>query len=133
MKIIIEPSDIQGGFGLVPSGGIILWKGTIATIPSGWALCDGTNGTPDLRDKFIVGAISDSESQSMTTIEGSPLKTGGSKNYAITLEADGSTIADSEGNGGTFEKSAQVARSLDSNNLNVLPPYYALAYVMKLP
>jgi microcystin-dependent protein len=39
-----------------PSGGIILWSGSIATIPSGWWLCDGTNGTPNLRDRFVVGA-----------------------------------------------------------------------------
>jgi microcystin-dependent protein len=39
-----------------PSGGIILWSGSIATIPSGWLLCDGTNGTPNLRDRFVVGA-----------------------------------------------------------------------------
>ena len=39
-----------------PSGGIIMWSGSIAAIPSGWYLCDGTNGTPNLQDKFIVGA-----------------------------------------------------------------------------
>jgi len=40
----------------VPSGGIIMWSGSIGSIPSGWALCDGTNGTPDLRNRFVVGA-----------------------------------------------------------------------------
>jgi hypothetical protein len=40
----------------VPSGGIIMWSGSIGSIPSGWSLCDGTNGTPDLRDRFVVGA-----------------------------------------------------------------------------
>lgn len=39
-----------------PAGGIIMWSGTIATIPTGWKLCDGTLGTPDLRSKFIMGA-----------------------------------------------------------------------------
>lgn len=39
-----------------PVGGIILWSGSIASIPSGWALCNGSNGTPDLRDKFIIGS-----------------------------------------------------------------------------
>jgi microcystin-dependent protein len=42
--------------GVVPPGGIIMWSGSIANIPSGWALCNGSNGTPDLRDRFIVGA-----------------------------------------------------------------------------
>jgi microcystin-dependent protein len=41
---------------LVPPGAIIMWSGAINDIPVGWALCDGTNGTPDLRDRFIVGA-----------------------------------------------------------------------------
>src|SRR5690606_19438934 len=40
----------------IPIGGIIMWSGSIDSIPPGWALCDGRNGTPDLRDKFIVGA-----------------------------------------------------------------------------
>ena len=41
---------------LAPVGFIGLWSGTVATIPAGWALCDGTNGTPDLRDRFVAGA-----------------------------------------------------------------------------
>lgn len=46
--------------GAIPVGGIIMWSGTLATIPSGWALCNGANGTPDLRGRFIVGASVDS-------------------------------------------------------------------------
>src|SRR5947209_18128426 len=46
--------------GSIPLGGIIMWSGSIAGIPSGWALCDGLvhsgQPTPNLRDKFIVGA-----------------------------------------------------------------------------
>lgn len=40
----------------IPVGGIIMYSGSIASIPAGWQLCNGTNGTPDLRDKFLVGA-----------------------------------------------------------------------------
>lgn len=40
----------------MPSGAIVMWGGAIANIPSAWFLCDGKNGTPDLRDRFIVGA-----------------------------------------------------------------------------
>jgi microcystin-dependent protein len=40
----------------VPTGFIGLWSGAAAAIPSGWVLCDGTSGTPDLRDRFLVGA-----------------------------------------------------------------------------
>jgi microcystin-dependent protein len=42
--------------GNIPIGGIILWSGAIASIPAGWNLCDGSAGTPDLRDRFVVGA-----------------------------------------------------------------------------
>ncbi len=42
--------------GTIPSGIIVMWSGSISNIPKGWVLCNGQNGTPDLRDKFIVGA-----------------------------------------------------------------------------
>jgi len=42
--------------GTIPSGIITMWSGSISNIPKGWVLCDGQNGTPDLRDRFIVGA-----------------------------------------------------------------------------
>ena len=46
-----------GGAGSsVPSGGIILWSGAANAIPSGWYLCDGNNGTPNLKNRFVVGA-----------------------------------------------------------------------------
>lgn len=41
---------------IIPTGIISLWYGSVASVPSGWYLCDGSNGTPDLRDRFIVGA-----------------------------------------------------------------------------
>lgn len=39
-----------------PTGGIVLWSGSASNIPVGWTLCDGSAGTPDLRNKFIIGA-----------------------------------------------------------------------------
>ena len=42
--------------GTIPVGGIIMWSGSTASIPTGWALCNGANGTPNLLDRFIVGA-----------------------------------------------------------------------------
>ncbi|MBL4586185.1 MAG: tail fiber protein [Flavobacteriales bacterium] len=44
-----------------PPGGIIMWSGTIASIPVGWALCDGSNGTPDLTDRFLISVASSAE------------------------------------------------------------------------
>lgn len=41
---------------VMPTGGIIEWSGAVGDIPAGWVLCDGTNGTPDLRNRFIIGA-----------------------------------------------------------------------------
>jgi microcystin-dependent protein len=41
---------------LVPTGIITLWSGSIASVPSGWVFCNGSNSTPDLRDRFVVGA-----------------------------------------------------------------------------
>jgi microcystin-dependent protein len=41
---------------ILPSGVILMWSGSVASIPFGWALCNGSNGTPDLRNRFIVGA-----------------------------------------------------------------------------
>ncbi len=40
----------------IPTGLIAIWSGTVASIPGGWQLCDGTNGTRDLRSLFVVGA-----------------------------------------------------------------------------
>lgn len=40
----------------IPTGVIVMWSGSVASIPSGWLLCNGSSGTPDLRDRFIVGA-----------------------------------------------------------------------------
>lgn len=48
-------SDIIPGSG-IPTGVICMWSGTVATVPSGWGLCNGANGTPNLCDRFIVGA-----------------------------------------------------------------------------
>jgi hypothetical protein len=51
-------SSIAGGTTnyMVPSGLVAIWSGSPANIPAGWVLCDGNNGTPDLRDRFVVGA-----------------------------------------------------------------------------
>jgi microcystin-dependent protein len=73
----VTVSTVGGG---VPIGSIILWSGSIASIPTDWQLCDGTNGTPDLRDRFVVGASVGGN----TSYPGlAPNATGGSANAVV--------------------------------------------------
>ncbi len=46
----------DGSDASIPAGLIAMWGGLVANIPAGWLLCNGSNGTPDLRDKFVKGA-----------------------------------------------------------------------------
>ena len=110
----------------IPSGGIIIWSGSSATIPSGWLLCDGSSSTPDLRNRFVVGATS-------TYAVGA---TGGSGAYIGDGGAGGNRTYPT-GNGGSTTGTATtgitVANSTTGSsgtNAN-LPPYYALCYIMK--
>lgn len=50
-------NDVAPG-NVLPIGGIMIWSGAVNSIPSGWALCDGSNNTPDLRGRFVVGHAS---------------------------------------------------------------------------
>ena len=74
-------------------GMIILWSGTYATIPTGWAICDGTNGTPDLRNRFVVGAGSTY----------SPSATGGTAD--ATIVAHTHTVSSTSANAGNHAHS----------------------------
>ena len=85
---------ISGTGGVVPIGGIIMWSGTIATIPTNWALCNGSNSTPDLRDKFIIGASADS-SGAKTSVTGSYTQTGGSKDSDLQAHTHANTVSSS--------------------------------------
>jgi hypothetical protein len=78
----------------IPAGIITMWSGTIATIPSGWLLCDGTNSTPDLRNRFIVGAYSDTSGVAYTTITGANTQTGGSKDAIVVSHTHTATVTD---------------------------------------
>ena len=85
-----------------------MWSGSIGTIPTGWALCNGSNGTPDLRNKFIIGAFQDSAGDSRTTITGSNTKTGGTKDSIVVTHSHtltGGSVT------GTFLTSASVSTS----------------------
>jgi hypothetical protein len=77
-----------------PSGGIIMWSGTIATIPSGWLLCNGSSGTPDLRNRFVIGAFSDDSGTAKTTVTGTSTQTGGSKDAIVVSHTHTATVTD---------------------------------------
>lgn len=90
--------------GTVPVGGIIMWSGSIATIPTPvWVLCDGTQNAPgpDLRDKFIVGATQDQAGVAKTNVEGSLKVTGGVTGVSHSAHANlvhaGGAVADHTG------------------------------------
>jgi hypothetical protein len=53
---LVSNGSVWASQSVFSSGMILLWSGSVGSIPSGWVLCDGANSTPDLRDKFIVGA-----------------------------------------------------------------------------
>lgn len=127
---------------VVPSGVIVMWSGTIANIPSGWHLCDGTNGTPDLRNFFVVGAYEDSSGVAKTTITGSDTLSGnGSLPATNTNTANFMTSSSGSASGYSF---GGVAQTVSANQIGAsftpsfgtgsynIARYYALAYIMKL-
>ncbi|MBP5509739.1 MAG: hypothetical protein J6Z49_02350 [Kiritimatiellae bacterium] len=71
-------SGAFSGYGITPVGGIIMWSGSASNIPDGWKLCNGSNGTPDLRGRFIVGY--DSRDTSYNSVG----KTGGANTVTLT-------------------------------------------------
>lgn len=71
----------------VPVGGIIMYDGFVADIPIGWQLCDGTNGTPDLRDRFVIGARQDDGESAKTNVTGSLTKSGGTKDAIVVAHS----------------------------------------------
>lgn len=59
MALVCEAANPTGWAwksGTIPIGMIIIWSGAAGSIPTGWQICDGTGGTPDLRGQFVVGA-----------------------------------------------------------------------------
>ena len=130
-----DGSNLTGVSG-IPSGFIGMWYGATNAIPSGWVLCDGQNNTPDLRDKFVVGA---SDSTGDTTYPGvSPGATGGSATDTVNITVSGTTGFETLVSGGTQVSTSALNRrhthdfsGSGSDTVNTLPPYYALAYIMK--
>ena len=145
---------------IIPTGVITMWYGNIASIPNGWYLCDGSNGTPDLRNVFIIGANADDSGVAKTTVTGSATQTGGSKDAVLVSHTHTASVTDpghnhtetiygslanqtgsstpcwtgtANANTSTATTGISVSNSTEGvsgTNAN-LPPYYALAYIMK--
>jgi hypothetical protein len=147
----------------IPTGLISLWSGAIGSVPAGWYLCDGANGTPDLRNRFLVGAGStysvnatggsaDSIVVSHTHTATSAVTDAGHRHLTAIVDSAGSL---SFGNsnptsytgitGGVstnyveYTSTATTGVTVATTNASAgtsgtnqnLPPYYALAYIMK--
>lgn len=111
----------------VISGMVLLWSGSVTNIPGGFALCDGNNGTPDLRNRFVKGAEND----------GAVDDTGGAVNHNHDFTGDGH--AHMLGAGLNLTAGANLANTTNNvpatgttDNQDGQPPWYKLAYIMKL-
>ena len=133
----------------MPSGGIIIWSGSAATIPTGWLLCNGSSSTPDLRDRFVVGAgstyavngtggsanavvVSHTHTATVTdpghnhTVTITPISDSGTGSPS-RMTNSGSTTTSTATTGITVANSTEGVSGTNAN----LPPYYALCYIMK--
>ncbi|MBF0451372.1 MAG: tail fiber protein [Candidatus Magnetomorum sp.] len=137
----------------IPSGGIIMWSGSAYNIPFGWALCNGTNGTPDLQNRFVVGkgsqfsGIGGSSTQTVHfrlkphshSVKIKAEKTGvGKGSWAqYGLAGISMTDRDYEVEMTSAEQFVNISNEGDSDyssseNISVIPPYYALCFIIKL-
>lgn len=150
-------TSVPFAFNGVPQNGIIMWHGSPSAVPSGWALCDGNNGTPDLRSRFVVGASAATGPSGLTKYDWTaPGTKGGAETVTLTLnQIPSHNHTDGNANRSLtyyYPEGWNTARDVDTSigepaiiigKYNVLyqgggeahenrPPYYALAYIMKL-
>lgn len=122
--------------GSIPPGGIIVWSGAADAVPSGWVLCDGNNGTPDLRDRFVLGAgtahavgEAGGEETHKLTVSEMP-----SHSHSVKAVKSGSSSAKSYCISQTYGGDAHTSTLTYGGGQphNNMPPYHALCYIMKL-
>ena len=142
------------GNGTIPIGGIIMWSGSIASIPTGWALCNGNNGTPNLTDRFVIGS---GNSYSVAATGGSKdaivvshthtgstdtagshthtyqdrINTGVTEGNVNGNNAGGSDVTRTTAAAGSHSHTITIDSSGSSGTNANLPPYYALAFIMR--
>lgn len=124
----------------IPAGCILIWSGAADAVPGGWALCDGENGTPDLRDRFVVGAGSEylagatgGEATHTLTIYEMPHHDHYLRGYTVLCE----TLFPGANykvycNDDNPPRDCITDLAGGGQPHNNLPPYYALCYIMKL-
>jgi hypothetical protein len=117
----IVPSGLSPEFGTTG-----IWSGLESTIPAGWLLCDGSHGTPDLRNRFIVGA---GNIHGLGDYGGATMHAHGLISNQHKHDHDGPNA---------LAESAEYPFHLDyatitgvTNSTNASPPFYALCYIQK--
>ena len=158
---IIGVLSSGGGGTTIPAGLISLWSGSIGSVPAGWYLCDGANGTPDLRDRFVIGAgnsyavaaTGGSASRTLTTSElpnhthsatssTTASDSGHQHTYPVGGVAGSNAPVLSNGVGSnpstavgfaniTASTTTTIGATGSGSSFSILNPYYALAYIMK--
>ena len=128
----IDGSNLTGIVSFV-SGMIILWSGSTSNIPSGWVLCNGSNSTPDLRDRFVIGA---GNSYSVGATGGSTTDSVNVTVSGTTGNNSGSNIRVAFGNQNWHPYAAPQNHNHSfsgsgSDTVSTMSPYYALCYIMK--
>lgn len=121
---------VSGTNNIIPSGVIAMWSGSSASIPTGWVLCNGSNSTPDLRDRFVIGATSTyavGDSGGASTINIAHTHTATTSAPTTGGDAAGSGAS---GSNPTHVHTLTTASSLSATQ-SILPPYYALCFIMK--
>ena len=138
----------------IPVGGIILWSGSVASIPAGWLLCNGAYSTPNLADRFIIGAgntyavnaaggstdaITVSHTHTATSTDAG--HTHGFTNFLSNDNTGGGKAAfsnfDNQGNASYITDSSTASITTTNASAGVtgvnanMPPYYALCYIIK--
>lgn len=141
-------SDTGGATLDIPSGIICAWAGLSDNIPSGWHLCDGTNGTPDLHDRFVLGSgekysVGDTGGEEEHLLDGFELVP---HSHGILAQSSvhisqgkllNTTVVNGTGRQADIntQNTYVSAGSLTSSNQKpfpIMPPYYVLCYIMKL-
>ena len=118
-----------------------MWSGAIVNIPSGWALCDGQNGTPDLRDQFILSVGVSEEPGGTgggTTLTHTGTDVNAHTNVTVPATATSAVKVGTSASNAAAQTHTHTIPSIThtvtqpSDHANVKPPYYKLAFIMKL-